>query len=101
MAWNKYKVTNVENGQCIEGTAATLSERIGISKYMISHYAREGWIYKKKYQFQFICEKTKKELTNAELYKQWDEIHQIYLELSAGKRCIYKAGDGKRYAVEV
>lgn len=100
MAWCKYEVVDLENGQRMEGFPAELAKLIGIPKTSISYHAREGVIYKKKYRFQKVLEgqedPRKKELSN-----QWDRIHQIYLELVAGERCIKKAADGKRYAIKV
>lgn len=92
-----YELTNLESGQCVRGEAAALSKLIGIPKCSVSYHAREGVIYKKKYQFRKLGEKK----IRSSIKWEWDEMHRIYLELVAGERYIRKAADGKRYAVKV
>ena len=68
---------------------------------MISYLAKENCIYQGRYHFQKLQGEMKKVKKTLSLLQQWDEIHQIYLELMAGERCIRKAADGKWYAVKI
>lgn len=97
-----YEVVDLESGQRVKGTAAALSGLTGVREYRISRLARENRTYQGRYQFRKLQEeKTKGKTKRQLLYQQWDEVHRIYLELIAGRRCIQKAADGKRYAVRV
>lgn len=102
MGYMLYEIVDLERGKCIKGTAAALSGLTGVREYRISRLARENRTYHGRYQFRKLQEEETKRKTKRQLlYQQWDELHQIYLELVAGKRCIKKAADGKWYAVRV
>ena len=96
-----YELTDLENGQCVKGSAAALSSLTGVRKYTIRHLAKEQDSYQGRYSFRKLLEEEVEEMKQQSVWKQWDEIHQIYSELIAGERCIRKAADGKQYAVKV
>lgn len=106
MKYIEYECTDQKSGQCAKGTAAALSELVGVRTYEISRFARENHVYQGRYSFRKLQKEgtrkgTKKRTKWECLWQQWDTMHQIYLELKVGKRCIQKAADGRRYAVKV
>ncbi len=97
----KYKIIDLESKQCIkEGTIADLSRMMGITESTFRYYVNAKTAYKKRYQFERL-EEEKKELKNTGLLKQWEELHQISLDVKEGRRRIQRAADGKRYAVKI
>ncbi len=93
-----YELIDLESGKQVKGSAAALSKLVNVPKRMVSHLAKEDRAYKGRYYFRMLGNK---QMICQKVYQEWDEMHQVYLELIAGKRDIQRAADGKRYAVRV
>jgi len=97
-----YLLQDLESGQCAQGSANVIAKLIGSTAAYVRSLPESSCPYKGRYLVSKISDELveKKGNDSLEMLRpQWDEVHQLFVEIQAGIRVITKI-NGKRYAVK-